>query len=182
MASGIVRIEGKEISLDQQIIDAGIPAIRAALSVDFADVENADIEIVTPGGGAPKVATVVKRGTGKGIEIYSSRKLPEVKGGTAREHLEREARQNVDSLFRRIESSGRVQAVLTIVRTACACGDLAAKHPDNCWIVVTAGPFTTPEEALNALAAVAKSKPDVLKRDELLNRPFSGIDITGGSN
>jgi hypothetical protein len=65
---GLVRIEGKEISLDDQIIDAGIPAIRAALSVDFPDVENADIDIVKPvRAGAPKAATVVKRGTGKGI-------------------------------------------------------------------------------------------------------------------
>ncbi len=64
---GLVRIEGKEISLDDSIIDAGIPAVKAALSVDFPDVENADVEIV--GQRAPGVvrsATVVKRGTGKG--------------------------------------------------------------------------------------------------------------------
>jgi hypothetical protein len=64
---GLVRIEGKEISLDDAIIDAGIPAIKAALSVDFPDVENADIDIVRPTrAGAPKTASVVKRGTGKG--------------------------------------------------------------------------------------------------------------------
>lgn len=64
---GMVKIEGKEISLDDGIISAGIPAIKAALSVDFPDVENADIEIVNPTrAGAPRTATVVKRGTGKG--------------------------------------------------------------------------------------------------------------------
>lgn len=64
---GVVRIEGKEVALDDQIIDAGIPAVKAALSVDFPDVENADIDIVSPTrAGAPKAATVVKRGTGKG--------------------------------------------------------------------------------------------------------------------
>lgn len=67
---GLIKIEGKEISLDDAIINAGIPAIRAALSVDFPDVENADIRIVTPArAGAPKVATVVKRGTGKGLKL-----------------------------------------------------------------------------------------------------------------
>lgn len=65
---GLIRIEGKEISLDDAIIDAGIPAIRAALSVDFPAIENADIDIVRPTrAGAPKTASVVKRGTGKGL-------------------------------------------------------------------------------------------------------------------
>lgn len=65
---GVIKIEGKSVTLDDQIIDAGIPAIKAALSVDFPDVENADIEII--GSRAPGVirsATVVKRGTGKGL-------------------------------------------------------------------------------------------------------------------
>jgi len=64
---GVIKIEGKSVTLDDAIIDAGIPAIKAALSVDFPDVENADIEII--GSRAPGVvrsATVVKRGTGKG--------------------------------------------------------------------------------------------------------------------
>jgi hypothetical protein len=64
---GLINIEGKEITLDDAIIDAGMPAIRAALSVDFPDVENADINIVRPvTPDSPRVATVVKRGTGKG--------------------------------------------------------------------------------------------------------------------
>ena len=64
---GLINIEGKEITLDDAIIDAGMPAIRAALSVDFPDVENADIDIVRPvTPDSPRVATVVKRGTGKG--------------------------------------------------------------------------------------------------------------------
>jgi hypothetical protein len=64
---GVIKIEGKSVTLDDAIIDAGIAAIKAALSVDFPDVENADIEII--GSRAPGVArsaTVVKRGTGKG--------------------------------------------------------------------------------------------------------------------
>lgn len=64
---GVIKIEGKPISLDDAIINAGDAAIRAALSVDFPDVENAEIEIERPNTpGAPAVATVVKRGTGKG--------------------------------------------------------------------------------------------------------------------
>jgi hypothetical protein len=64
---GVVKIEGKPITLDDAIIDAGIPAIKAALSVDFPDVENADIQIERPTrAGAPLTASVVKRGTGKG--------------------------------------------------------------------------------------------------------------------
>jgi hypothetical protein len=63
----VVKIEGKPITLDDAIIDAGDAAIRAALSVDFPDVENAEIEIERPTrAGHPATATVVKRGTGKG--------------------------------------------------------------------------------------------------------------------
>jgi len=41
--------------------------VKAALSVDFPDVENADIQIERPkAAGAPATATVIKRGTGKG--------------------------------------------------------------------------------------------------------------------
>jgi hypothetical protein len=66
---GVVGIEGKPITLDDAIIDAGIPAIKAALSVDFPDVENAEITIERPTrAGAPVTASVVKRGTGKGQE------------------------------------------------------------------------------------------------------------------
>ena len=50
---GVIKIEGKSVTLDDAIIDAGIPAIRAALSVDFPDVENAEIEVI--GSRAPGV-------------------------------------------------------------------------------------------------------------------------------
>jgi len=67
---GMVSIEGKEISLDDSIIAAGTSAIRMALSVDFPDLENADIQIVKPNGAPAMVtsrkATVVKRATTKG--------------------------------------------------------------------------------------------------------------------
>lgn len=66
---GLVNIGGKEITLDNAIIDAGPAAIKAALSVDFPDVENADIEVVgqrSPAIVTPRSATVVKRATTKG--------------------------------------------------------------------------------------------------------------------
>jgi hypothetical protein len=64
---GVVYVEGKNVTLDDEIINAGIETIKAALSVDFPDVENADIQIERPAtAGAPTRATVVKRGTGLG--------------------------------------------------------------------------------------------------------------------
>jgi hypothetical protein len=67
MAVGVVRVEGKSVTLDQEIIDAGVETIRAALSVDFPDIENAEIQIEAPSASSPvRTATVVKRGMGKG--------------------------------------------------------------------------------------------------------------------
>jgi hypothetical protein len=64
---GVVKIEGKELTLPDNIIDLGIDAVRDALSEDFPDIENADVEIVRPrAAGQPVTATVVKRGTHKG--------------------------------------------------------------------------------------------------------------------
>lgn len=66
---GLIHIEGKPITLDDSIIEAGVPAIRMALSVDFPDVENADIQIIgsrAPGIVTSREATVVKRSTPKG--------------------------------------------------------------------------------------------------------------------
>jgi len=69
---GVVRVEGKPITLDDAIIDAGPETIRAALSVDFPDIENAEITVdaVEPAS-APAIVTsrsasVVKRATPKG--------------------------------------------------------------------------------------------------------------------
>lgn len=45
---GLVSIDGKEVALDDLIIDAGDVAIRAALAADFPDTEDADIQIVRP--------------------------------------------------------------------------------------------------------------------------------------
>jgi hypothetical protein len=66
--TGIVTIEGKPISLDNEIINAGPGAIRAALCVDFPDIENADIQVQSTGSGARvfSSATVVKRAAPKG--------------------------------------------------------------------------------------------------------------------
>jgi hypothetical protein len=64
---GVVLIEGKPITLDDEIIKAGKQTIRDALWVDFPDIEIEDIEIQrSTAAGAPLEATVVKRGQGKG--------------------------------------------------------------------------------------------------------------------
>ncbi|HEX8773734.1 MAG TPA: hypothetical protein VF735_08985 [Pyrinomonadaceae bacterium] len=62
-----VNVDGKPISLPSQIVEAGVPAIRAALAAEIPTIENAEITIergITPGA-APSVS-VVKRGQGKG--------------------------------------------------------------------------------------------------------------------
>lgn len=66
-ASGVVYVNDKPFSLAQEIIDAGIPAIRAALAIDVPDIENADIVLDEPKSpGEPRTAQIVKRGMGKG--------------------------------------------------------------------------------------------------------------------
>ena len=67
---GVVNVEGKTVTLDDEIIGAGTEAIRAALSVNFPDIENARITVDSPGR-APAIitsrsATVVKSATPKG--------------------------------------------------------------------------------------------------------------------
>lgn len=67
MPAGVVYVEGKSFTLDQEIIDAGIPAIKAALAVDVPDIENAEITLDEPKApGQVRTASVVKRGMGKG--------------------------------------------------------------------------------------------------------------------
>lgn len=68
---GVVRVQGKPVTIPDAIIEAGTEAIRAALSVDWPDLENAKITIDSPPGRAPAVvtsrsATVVKTATPKG--------------------------------------------------------------------------------------------------------------------
>lgn len=63
----IVKIEGKTLTVPDELAAAGKDAIRAALSIDFPAVENAQIEIVEPKEkGAPSIITVTKRATPKG--------------------------------------------------------------------------------------------------------------------
>ncbi len=70
---GVVLIEGKPITLDDEIIKAGKQTIRDALWVDFPDIELEDIEIQrSTAAGAPLEATVVKRGQGKGQQPEES--------------------------------------------------------------------------------------------------------------
>src|SRR5947209_13852734 len=70
MSAGVVYVEGKSFTLDQEIINAGIPAIKAALAIDVPDIENAEITIDEPKtAGAVRTASVVKRGMGKGAGL-----------------------------------------------------------------------------------------------------------------
>lgn len=178
MAQGIVRIEGKEISLDQQIIDAGIPAIKAVLSADFPDVENADVEILTPGGGAPKVATVVKRGTGKGnrAHVVGARSL----GGkiaSLEEYLHETAKGAVKRFLARLQVTRTFDATATVelIGGKCMC-ESSEPHPPEHFLILVAGPFSSPEAALEGLSQIAMSKQDLTEHSKRLR----GRDITGG--
>lgn len=63
----IVKVEGKEITLPDDLVKAGIPAIKAVLATNgFPAIENADIEIVGGANGAPAIVNVTPRSTGKG--------------------------------------------------------------------------------------------------------------------
>lgn len=63
----VVKIEGKEITLPDDVVKAGDGAIRAVLAANgFPAVENAAIEIVGGKGGAPAIVKVAPRSTGKG--------------------------------------------------------------------------------------------------------------------
>lgn len=179
---GLVRIEGKEISLPDEIINAGIPAIKAALSVDFPDVENADVRIVTPTkAGAPRTATVVKRGTGKGGFSLLSGRSRQATGKSVKEHVEHNAQAVVKELFRHVEAHGRAGVMIELANTSCTCGSTEA-HPDLHFLVVAGGPFNSPEEAMTALAEVVAQKAEVLRSNKALQRkPLSNGDITGAA-
>src|SRR5947209_11284952 len=64
----IVKIEGKEITLPDDVVKAGDGAIRAVLAANgFPAVENADIQIAgSEKPGAPAIVNVAPRSTGKG--------------------------------------------------------------------------------------------------------------------
>lgn len=68
----VVNVGEKQITLPDEIVDAGEEAIRAALAVEIPDIENAEISIAKATAvGAPAVvtsrsATVVKKSTPKG--------------------------------------------------------------------------------------------------------------------
>jgi hypothetical protein len=64
----IVKIEGKEIPLPDDVVNAGDKAIRAVLAASgFPAVENADIQIKgRERAGAPAIVSVTPRSTGKG--------------------------------------------------------------------------------------------------------------------
>ena len=63
----LVKIEGKEVTLPDDVVKAGEKAIRAVLAANgFPAIENADIQIVGAKGGAPAIVSVAPRSTGKG--------------------------------------------------------------------------------------------------------------------
>lgn len=63
----VVEIEGKQITLPDDIVKAGDGAIRAMLASNgFPAVENADIKIIGGKQGAPAIVKVAPRSTGKG--------------------------------------------------------------------------------------------------------------------
>jgi hypothetical protein len=63
----VVKVEGKEITLPDDVVKAGIPAIKALLAVNgFPAIENAHIEIEGGQNGAPAIVQVTPRSTGKG--------------------------------------------------------------------------------------------------------------------
>lgn len=64
----IVKIEGKEITLPEDVVKAGVQAIRAVLAANgFPAIENAHIEIEGASApGAPAIVNVTPRSTGKG--------------------------------------------------------------------------------------------------------------------
>lgn len=174
---GLIKIEGKEVSLPDEIIAAGTTAIRAALSVDFPDVENADIEIVTPTrAGDPKAATVVKRGTGKGGFSLSSSRSRHAGGKSTREHVTENAAHVASELLRRAEANNRASVLIELATTSCACGS-EDSHPDMHFVIAVGGPFGSPEEAMDALAeTVVTQRTEILRADQRLRR---GRDITG---
>jgi hypothetical protein len=113
---GVVHIEGKPVTLDDQIIDAGIDAVNAALSVDFPDVENADISIEKPKTiGAPATASVVKRGTGKGQELSLAQREVLARLGAAPEHLNPAIMLALDVM--RAEASGDAKFLEQAIRS-----------------------------------------------------------------
>ncbi|HEX8708845.1 MAG TPA: hypothetical protein VF723_11425 [Pyrinomonadaceae bacterium] len=147
---GVVNIEGKPISLDDAIIDAGIDAIKAVLAPDFPDIENADIQIERPArAGAPVTASVVKRGTHKGqtpsfeqrVVLEALERAPEYVNQAVRlavEALRREAagdtkffdealrRGDVERADEAGEREGR--AVLKALETCSGCPPVASNH------------------------------------------------------
>lgn len=75
----VVTIEGKEVTLDDEIVKLGKEAVRAALSVDFPGVENADIVIGSSKGGSSAPAiSVSKRAAPK--QAPGARPLPRSTG------------------------------------------------------------------------------------------------------
>jgi hypothetical protein len=59
---GRIRVGDKELTIDDQIISAGESAIKAALSVDFRDVENLQIQVLEY---EPGKVCLLPRGCGK---------------------------------------------------------------------------------------------------------------------
>ena len=67
-----IKIEGKEVTLPDDVVKAGEDAIRAVLAANgFPAVEGAHIEIEGGKGGAPAIVKVSPRAPGKGSGEYA---------------------------------------------------------------------------------------------------------------
>ena len=76
---GIVKIEGKDVTVPDDVINAGAEAVRAVLAASgFPAVENADIQIESPArDGAPAIVRASPRSTGKGCGEWGSKGVEE---------------------------------------------------------------------------------------------------------
>ena len=68
----VLYVEGKPVTLDDEIVRAGDEAIRAALAIDIPGVESMHIEIEQPAHeGAPVVVKTAKRDMPKGAAQFA---------------------------------------------------------------------------------------------------------------
>jgi aminoglycoside phosphotransferase (APT) family kinase protein len=61
----VVTIDGKQVTLPDEIVELGKEAVRAALEIDFPGAANADIRIEGAKGSAPATVKVSKRAAPK---------------------------------------------------------------------------------------------------------------------
>jgi Uma2 family endonuclease len=104
----VLRIEGKEITLPDDVVKAGEAAIKAVLANSFPAIEKVHIRIVE--GKEPGAATIVvvsPRSTGKGCASAPRRALYNIEEYLAMERISEERHEYVDGyVFARAGESG----------------------------------------------------------------------------